>query len=104
MENQSHQREGKRDGKSMLIVYTTLNCPRCKMLKEWLKSKGVEFEERNLDDSEVMADLIVRNIYILSAPALEVGGKVYGEEMLFQSETLNEEFLSKILEEESRNE
>jgi len=88
----------------MLTVYTTPNCPRCKMLKGWLKSKGVEFEERNLDDSEVMADLIVRNIYILSAPALEVGGKVYGEEILFQSETLNEEFLSKILEEESRNE
>jgi len=88
----------------MLTVYTTPNCPRCKMLKEWLKSKGVEFEEKNLDDSEVMADLIVRNIYILSAPALEVGGKVYGEEILFQSETLNKEFLSKILEEESRNE
>ena len=74
------------------------------MLKEWLKSKGAEFEEKSLDDSEVMADLIVRNIYILSAPALEVDGKVYGEETLFQSETLNEEFLSKILEEKIRNE
>ena len=74
------------------------------MLKEWLKSKGIEFEEKNLDESEVMADLIMKNIYILSAPALEVGGKVYGQEMLFKSEMLNEEFLSKILEEESRNE
>jgi len=88
----------------MVTVYTTPNCPRCKMLKEWLRSKGVDFEEKNLDDSEVMADLIVRNIYILSAPALEVDGKVYGEDALFHSETLNEEFLSKILEEKAENE
>ena len=88
----------------MLTVYTTPNCPRCKLLKEWLKSKGVNFEEKNLDDSEVMTDLIVRNIYVLSAPALEVDGKVYGEDVLFHSETLNEEFLGKILEEKAENE
>lgn len=88
----------------MITVYTTPSCPRCKMLKEWLKMKGIVFEEKNLDDSEVMADLIVRNVYVMSAPALEVGGEVYGEDVLFQSETLNEEFLNKILEEKAENE
>lgn len=88
----------------MLTVYTTPNCPRCKLLKEWLKSKGINFEEKNLEDSEVMADLIIRNIYVMSAPALEICGKVYGEEALFQSEKLNEEFLNKILEENIKNE
>jgi glutaredoxin len=84
----------------MIIVYTTSNCPRCRLLKEWLKSKGVVFEEKSLDASEVMADLIVRNIYVLSAPALEVGGKVYSENELFQSEKLNEEFLEEIIKNE----
>ena len=82
-----------------MIVYTTQTCPRCKMLKEWLRSRNVSFVEKDIGDSEVMADLIVRNIYVLSAPALETRGKVYAESELFNGESINEGLLQKILEE-----
>ena len=66
-----------------IILYTTPECPRCALLKELLKGRGVRFEEKNLDDVDVMADLIMENKFILSAPALEVGGHLYSEDQIF---------------------
>jgi len=84
-----------------VIVYTSPSCPRCAALKAWLKAGGFRFEEKNLEDSEVMADLILRDVYVLSAPALEVGGKVYTESDLFDGNGIRENLLSKILREGS---
>lgn len=33
-----------------VIVYSTTHCPYCHMEKDYLKSKGVEFEDVNLDE------------------------------------------------------
>jgi len=63
-----------------VVVYTSKDCPKCAMLKRWLESKGIKFEERSIDD--VVADLIMENKFILSTPALEVGGVLYSEDMI----------------------
>lgn len=82
-----------------IIVYTSPNCPRCRQLKTWLKGKNVKFEERNIEESDVMAELILRDIYILSTPALETNGKVYTESELFDgNSSLNVDFLENLLE------
>ena len=36
----------------MVKVYTITSCPWCDKVKKYLKSKGVEFEARNIEDSE----------------------------------------------------
>ncbi|UCG45243.1 MAG: hypothetical protein JSV58_00210 [Candidatus Bathyarchaeota archaeon] len=69
-----------------IIVYTSNGCPRCTMLKEWLKNSDREFEEKDLEDVDVMADLVMRNAVVLSAPALEVEEIVYGEEQIFNQD------------------
>jgi len=66
-----------------IVVYTSNGCPRCAMLKEWLKSKEKEFEEKDLENVDVMADLVMRNAVVLSAPALEVEETVYREDEIF---------------------
>ena len=71
-----------------IVVYTTSGCTRCDMLKKWLKNKDADFEEKNLEDSEVMTDLVMRNFVVLSAPALEVEGTVYTENQIFESNGL----------------
>jgi glutaredoxin len=77
-----------------IVVYTTNGCTRCDMLKKWLKNKDASFEEKNLEDSEVMADLVMRNFVVLSAPAIEVKGNVYLENQIFESNGLiNPDFL-----------
>ncbi len=67
------------------------------MIKKWLSDNGVKFEERNLEDPDVMADLIMRDIFALSAPALEVDGKVYLDKDLFHGDSVNELLLNSVV-------
>ena len=79
-----------------VVVYTTNGCTRCDMLKKWLKNKDADFEEKNLEDSEVMTDLVMRNFVVLSAPAVEVEGTVYTENQIFESNGLINPHFSKL--------
>jgi len=40
----------------MLKLFTSEHCPPCKVMKEWLKLKGIEFEEINIDTEEGMRE------------------------------------------------
>lgn len=51
-----------------VILYTT-HCPKCKVLTAKLKAKGVDYEE--ITDVDVMRDK-----GFMSAPMLEVDGKI----------------------------
>lgn len=51
-----------------IILYSN-NCPKCRVLEQKLKTKGVEYEEVN--DIEVMEQK-----GFMSVPMLEVDGKV----------------------------
>ena len=66
-----------------IVVYTSSGCPKCAILKKWLENKNAGFAEKNLEDVDVMADLVMRNAVVLSAPALEVEGAVYTEDQIF---------------------
>ena len=81
-----------------VVVYTTSGCTRCDMLKKWLKNKDADFEEKNLEDSDVMTDLVMRNFVVLSAPAIEIKGVVYTENQIFESNGLIKPQVSKLFE------
>jgi glutaredoxin len=81
-----------------VIVYTTSGCPRCGMLKKWLKNKNTNFEEKNLEDSNVMTDLVMRNFVVMSAPALEIDGVVYTDNQIFEDDGLIKQTFSKMFE------
>lgn len=65
-----------------LTVYTSNGCSKCSTLKKWLKVRGFEFEEKTLD-TDVIADLIMKNVVVLSVPILEVEGTFYTENQIF---------------------
>jgi len=71
-----------------IVVYTSSGCPKCALLKKWLENKNADFAEKNLEDVDVMADLVMRNAVVLSAPALEVKGTVYTEDQIFDGDGL----------------
>jgi glutaredoxin len=81
-----------------VVVYTTSGCTRCDMLKKWLKNKNTDFEEKNLDDSDVMADLVMRNFVVMSAPAIEINGIVYTDSQIFEGSGLIKSDFLKMLE------
>jgi len=69
-----------------IVVYTSSGCVRCAMLKKWLKNRNIEFIEKNLDDVDVMADLVMRNAVVLAAPALEVEEALLTEDQIFDED------------------
>lgn len=78
-------------------IYTTPRCPKCKILKKFLAHKGIQFEELNLENSDVAAELIMRDVFDLTTPILEIGGKLYLEDDLFNNDELDVEKLERIL-------
>ena len=81
-----------------IVVYTSNGCPKCTLLKEWLKDKNAEFEEKNLEDINVMTELVMRNLVVLSAPALEVEEAFYTEDQIFNEDSLVNSKILEILE------
>ena len=80
-----------------IIVYTSNGCHKCSVLKNWLLAANRQFEERNLENVDVMAELVMKDIVVLSAPALEVDATVYTEDQFFDGDLLSTERLTGIL-------
>ncbi len=80
-----------------IVVYTSSGCSKCAILKKWFKNINADFKEKNLEDVDVMADLVMRNVVVLSAPALEVEGTVYTEDQIFDGDGLIDTKISEIL-------
>jgi glutaredoxin len=80
-----------------IVVYTSNGCHKCSALKNWLLAANRHFEERNLENVDVMAELVMKDVVVLSAPALEVDAAVYTEDQLFDGDTLSTERLMGIL-------
>jgi len=85
-------------GAKRLVVYTSSGCHKCSVLKEWLKTSNRSFEERSLENMDVMTDLVMRNIVVLSAPVLEVDDFVHNETEFFEGNALAVNKLQGILE------
>jgi len=86
------------DGTREIIVYTSNGCHKCSALKEWLKAASRKFEERSLENVDVMTELVMRNIVVLSAPVIEVDNTIYTENQFFDGNSLAVNRLLGILE------
>jgi len=85
-------------GAKRLVVYTSNGCHKCSVLKEWLKTSNRSYEERSLENVDIMTDLVMRNIVVLSAPVLEVDDSVHSETEFFEGNALAVDRLQGILE------
>lgn len=41
-----------------VILYTSTNCPHCRQVKGYLADKGIEFEERNIEQNDEYAQQV----------------------------------------------
>ena len=81
-----------------IVVYTTNGCHKCNTLKEWLKNANRVFEERDLENVDVMTEMVMRNVVVLSAPVLEIDNEIYEETQFFNGNGLEVNRLQGILE------
>ena len=62
--------------KKKVKVYSTPTCPYCKMAKEFLKEKGVEFEDVDVSTDQEAAKEMVEKSGHMGVPQIEINGKI----------------------------
>lgn len=60
----------------MVKIYTTPACPYCFTLMEFLKEKGIEFEEIDVSKDEKARDEMIKKSGRLEAPIVEIDGQI----------------------------
>lgn len=79
----------------MIRIFSTENCPKCKMLKERIRLLCESYEEWNMATPDAMTELYTNGVFTISAPILQVDDKFYTTNDLFDGNNLKD--LKKIL-------
>ncbi len=61
---------------SKVTIYSTPSCVYCRAAKEYFKSKGIEFEEINVDGNIEKQKEMVAKSGQFGVPVIDIGGKV----------------------------
>lgn len=88
------------DTPNKIVVYTTAVCPKCKKLKDYLKSKNVDFETADMGTPESLTELRFHNVFTINAPVLRRGDMFCTDRILFPNGELDTEFIDTIAVEE----
>lgn len=56
-------------------IYTRTTCAPCRVVKAWLKNKGIQYEEMNVDDNPELMTEIVEKTGLMMVPVTFVGEK-----------------------------
>lgn len=60
----------------MVKVYSTNTCPWCDKAKNYLKSKGIEFQELNVQEDMVAREEMIKKSKQMGVPVLDVNGSI----------------------------
>lgn len=60
---------------AMIRVYSTPQCAFCRQAKDYLKGKGVDFEEVNLIGNPEAQQLVMQKTAQFSVPVVEINGE-----------------------------
>ena len=77
----------------MVTLFKTTVCPKCKLLKGYLESIGVEFNIFNVDDPEGLTEMFAAGIYAREVPVLLTDNGVLLVTDLFKNNKLDEELI-----------
>lgn len=67
---------GRKNKKMKIKVYSTPQCPWCRKVKEYLKDKGVEFENINVAENHEKAQEMVEKSGQMGVPVIDINGKI----------------------------
>ena len=59
-----------------VIVYSTQTCPYCNMVKDYLKEKGVEFEDIDVSQDHEKAREMMSKSGQSGVPVVDINGKI----------------------------
>lgn len=74
-------------------VFSTEVCPKCKRLKEFLRSQGIDFSAKSMESAEGMAELFAAGVFEFNAPVLQINANYLNSKQLFNGTELNKELI-----------
>ncbi|MBN1683578.1 hypothetical protein JW865_08520 [Candidatus Bathyarchaeota archaeon] len=80
---------------SALRIYSLPDCPKCDVLKKWLKNQDIIFESKWFD-TEAQTEFVMKNMFG-NPPILELNEKCVSAEEMFPEGILNEIVVRELL-------
>jgi glutaredoxin len=78
-------------------IYSTANCPNCRVLKQLLEKKNIQFNEVDMGTPAALTELRMNGVFTMSAPVLQIGGKYFTTKELFSENRIDSGKLEKLL-------
>jgi len=82
-----------------ILIYSTKNCPNCRVLKQFLENKNVQFTEVDMATPAALTELRMNGVFTMAAPVLQVGNKFHTYNDLFTQDRINQDKLESLLKE-----
>lgn len=80
-----------------ISIYSTSNCPNCRVLKQSIEKMNMEFNEVDMSTPESLTELRMNGVFTMAAPVLQVDNKFYTYEELFTRDRIDTEKLERFL-------
>lgn len=71
-------------------IYSTVNCPNCRVLKQFLETKNIQYKEVDMATPAALTELRMNGVFTMSAPVLQVGSRFFTTKELFNQERIDQ--------------
>ena len=78
-------------------IYSTVNCPNCRVLKQFLEKKNIQYKELDMATPAALTELRMNGVFTMSAPVLQVGSRFFTTKELFSQERIDQSRLESLL-------
>lgn len=79
------------------IIYSMAVCPKCKRLRKFLESQGIEYEETDMQSPEAMTELRINGVFTINAPVLQVGAIFLTTKEMFDGNEIQEDAVLRLV-------
>ena len=80
-----------------ISIYSTSNCPNCRVLKQSIEKMNLEFKEFDMSTPESLTELRMNGVFTMAAPVLQVSNRFYTYEQLFTQDGIDKKKLESII-------
>lgn len=80
-----------------IMIYSTSNCPNCRVLKQYLEKKNVAYKEVDMATPAALTELSMNGVFTMAAPVLQIGSRFYTYSELFKEDRIDQSKLESLL-------
>ncbi len=80
-----------------ILIYSTSNCPNCRVLKQFLEKKDVQYREIDMATPAALTELRMNGVFTMSAPVLQIGDRFYIHNEIFRQDRIDQSKLESLI-------